>query len=56
MKEIGWLIFFMLVIILVLLKVSAHWQAQCEAKGGEYHYQYKSQPLCLKKGSTISLD
>lgn len=56
MKDIFWLVFVMAVIIIVMLNISKGWQKDCEAKGGEYHYQYKSQPLCLKKGSTISLD
>ena len=29
---------------------------KCEAKGGEYHPQYKSSGLCLPKGSVIDLD
>lgn len=56
MKEIFWLIFLMAAIVVMMLNISKGWQKECEAKGGEYHYQYKSQPLCLKRGSTINLN
>lgn len=55
-KEIFWLIFAIAAITIVMLNINKGWQKDCEAKGGEYHYQYKSQPLCLKKGSTINLN
>lgn len=55
-KELFIFIFAIIAIVIILMNISKGWQKDCEAKGGEYHYQYKSQPLCLKKGSTINLN
>lgn len=56
LKELSMFIFVMITIVIILMNISKAWQKDCEAKGGEYHHQYKSQPLCLKKGSTINLN